>query len=217
MRKGRIYCSGPLFCPEERAGMAQIARIFEEAGYETSLPHRDGIERFVLGSANNPAANLPGISKLTEAINRAIFCLDIYQIVEGCDALVFNMNGRVPDEGGVVETAVAWSMGKPLVIYKYDARSKVGGNDNSMIIGLTPAFSTVGELEALPREIERARQAARAVGGIRTGGEGLPPQVRAALERGRRIWTVLQNLPAPRTHRETIELLEQLTLETREG
>lgn len=217
MRKGRIYCSGPLFCPEERAGMAQIARIFEEAGYETFLPHRDGIERFVLGSANNPAANLPGISKLTEAINRAIFCLDIYQIVEGCDALVFNMNGRVPDEGGVVETAVAWSVGRPLVVYKHDARSKVGGNDNSMVTGLTPEFATVGALEALPREVEKAREALRAAGGTRKGGEGLPAHVREALERGRRIWAVLQNLPAPRTHKETIELLEQLTLETRRG
>ena len=197
--------------------MSQIARIFEESGYATFLPHRDGIERFVLGSASNPAANLPGVSKLTQAINRAIFCLDIYQIVDVCDALVFNMNGRVPDEGGVVETAVAWTAGKPLVIYKNDARSKVGGNDNSMITGLSPEFATVGEREALPREIEKAREKIRTASPNLHRGENLPPQVRTALERGRRIWAVLQNLPTPRNSKETIELLEQLTLETREG
>lgn len=105
----RIYCSGPLFCPEEIAGMTHIARTLESAGHETFLPHRDGVEAYVLGRAGGPLARLPGMDSILGAIGKAIFALDVYQIVVRCDALVFNMNGRVPDEGGVVETAIAFA------------------------------------------------------------------------------------------------------------
>jgi len=32
-RKPIIYCSGPLFCPEEIGGMTAIANALEAAGY----------------------------------------------------------------------------------------------------------------------------------------------------------------------------------------
>ena len=43
-----IYCSGPLFCPEEQGGMAALARVLEDAGYGTFLPQRDGLEAYLL-------------------------------------------------------------------------------------------------------------------------------------------------------------------------
>lgn len=34
-RKLYVYCSGPLFCPEEIGGMSAIAAVLEEAGFGT--------------------------------------------------------------------------------------------------------------------------------------------------------------------------------------
>ena len=136
--------------------MTSIARVLEDAGYETFLPHRDGIEAYVMGAADHPL--LGGIlgRTVSRQVSKAIFALDVYQVVEGCDALVLNMNGRVPDEGAVSETAIAFAVGKPRVIYKQDERSLVAGADNSMLLGLSPTFSTVSDVEELPSALERA-------------------------------------------------------------
>ena len=47
MEKNRIYCSGPLFCAEEVGGMSAIAKVLEDAGFQTFLPHRDGLEAYI--------------------------------------------------------------------------------------------------------------------------------------------------------------------------
>ncbi|MBI5843395.1 MAG: nucleoside 2-deoxyribosyltransferase [Deltaproteobacteria bacterium] len=151
-KKIRVYCSGPLFSPEERAAMASISEALEKAGFETFLPQRDGLEYWVMGLANTPVA-LPGVTGL---VHRAIFAVDVFQIFEGCDALVFNMNGRVPDEGAVAETAMAFTAGKPLVIYKNDDRTVFGGHDNSMVSGLSVSFSKVRNVEEIPSEVALA-------------------------------------------------------------
>ena len=87
--------------------MTAIAETLVAAGYETFLPHRDGLEAHVLPYVNDPRANFIRIAPANRFVSRAAFALDIYQILERCDALVMNMNGRVPDEGAVAETAVA--------------------------------------------------------------------------------------------------------------
>jgi len=80
--------------------MLAIAKVLEARGYETFLPQRDGLEPFVMGLVGSPwNVNAP---RLRAPIDRAIFALDVYQIVERCSHLVFNMNGRVPTRG-------AWS------------------------------------------------------------------------------------------------------------
>ena len=57
MTPSRIYCSGPLFCAEEVGGMSAIAQQLEQAGFQTFLPHRDGLEPYVMRLGNTP---LPG-------------------------------------------------------------------------------------------------------------------------------------------------------------
>lgn len=169
--------------------MAQIASVLEAAGYETFLPHRDGIEAYVMGAADNPL--LGGIlgKTLSRQVSKAIFALDVYQVVEGCDALVFNMNGRVPDEGAVSETAIAFAVGKPRVIYKRDERSLVAGADNSMVLGLSSTFSTVGRVENIAGEMERIL----APTGVTKSGP-LAPELRNVVERGERIWMLMEKL-----------------------
>jgi len=171
--------------------MESIASRLEQAGYRTFLPHRDGLEPHVLAMANDPRGTLPGLRDVGTLVNRAIFALDIYQVLEGCDALVFNMNGRVPDEGGVAETAVAFAGGKPLVIYKDDARTKFLGADNCMVTGLSRTFSKVNGLDEIVPELARIMEAARAEGPSPYR-DNPPPQVRRVLSLGRKVWNVME-------------------------
>ena len=146
----RIYCAGPIFNESERAEMAEIARVLEEAGHTTFLPHRDGLEFARL----LPELRMQGLdaSSADRVLLRSIFALDVYQLLKACDGVVANMNGRVPDEGTVVEAALAWHAGKTLVLYKADSRSLLNGSDNPMLAGLCN-FESLDEIAALPNAI----------------------------------------------------------------
>ncbi|MBI9075361.1 MAG: nucleoside 2-deoxyribosyltransferase [Desulfatibacillum sp.] len=189
--KRRVYCSGPLFNPEEQWGMEAIAATLEKAGYDTFLPQRDGLEKYVMGLANDPKVTNRMFRRINKFVNRAIFSVDVYQILEGCDYLVFNMNGRVPDEGGVVETGIAFAAQKPLVIYKKDYRTKFNGSDNSMITGLSYTFSTVTSMEKIPTELERVARILESMGPNPYRDNNIPPHVKKVLSFGRTVWKFL--------------------------
>lgn len=114
--------------------MESIARTLEALGHATFLPHRDGLELSRLESRLHEH----GLSPIdaSKMIDRSIFCLDVYQLLSWSDGVVINLNGRVPDEGTVVEAALAWHAGKPLVLYKNDSRAPFLGRDNPMLTGL---------------------------------------------------------------------------------
>ena len=153
-KKLRVYCSGPLFCPEELATMRSISNVLEKSGYETFLPQRDGVEAFVMNSVDGVIANAWLARPFNRIVNRAVFSLDVYEIIERCEAFVFNMNGRVPDEGGVVELAMAYATGKPIVIYKNDVRSLACGQDAPMLTGVTGHRAC--EIAAIPALLAEA-------------------------------------------------------------
>ncbi len=176
--------------------MAHIAAVLERGGYRTFLPHRDGLEAYVLRHAGHPLAGAWPLSRLRGAFGSAIFALDVYQCLERCDALVFNMNGRVPDEGAVAETALAWASGKPLVIYKRDDRSPFHGEDNSMVTGLACGGATIDRVDDLPRAVERVIAKVRERGGTGGAPAPRPPFVAEAVRRGARIWRWMERLPA---------------------
>ena len=132
--KPRVYCSGPLFNEIERDEMREIADALESRGLETFLPHRDGLEFTpVLSLLVGMGLDRDEAHSLWE---KAIFALDVYQAVSGCEAMVVNLNGRVPDEGAIVEAALARCTGKVMVGYKNDLRSLHSGRDNPMVSGL---------------------------------------------------------------------------------
>ncbi|MBN2532398.1 MAG: nucleoside 2-deoxyribosyltransferase [Spirochaetales bacterium] len=143
----KIYCAGPLFNDKEKEEMKEIATVLERNGYHVFLPQRDGFEFVNLF----PAFTQLGISEDTarRILNKAIFSLDVFQVVY-CQGLVLNMNGRVPDEGAMVEAGIAWSCGKQIVIYKNDARTLLNGNDNPLILGLSD-FKLIRSIEEIPR------------------------------------------------------------------
>ena len=85
--------------------------------------------------------------------------------------MVANLNGRVPDEGTVVEAAVAWHAGKALVLFKNDARSPFAGHDNPMLTCLTDLRIT-GHIESLPAAVETALRLASSTRGVDTSHTG---------------------------------------------
>ncbi len=128
--------------------MAHIAATLKSGGHETFLPQRDGLELADL----KPVIMNEGIAKerASAIINSAIFSFDIYKLLHWSKVIVANLNGRVPDEGTIVEAALAWHAGKGVVLYKNDARSLFDGDDNPMVTGLSGSviISSIDELSA---------------------------------------------------------------------
>lgn len=185
MKKYRIYCSGPLFCAEEVGGMTAIAKVLEDKDFQTFLPHRDGIESYVMRFGNSILSS--AIPAIRSRIDYAIFSLDAYELIERCDAVVCNLNGRVPDEGMIVEAAIAYSAGKPLVLFKDDSRAPFGGYDNSMLTSLVRG-KIVRKLKALPEALNQEISK-------KINMAPLSDNVRKAVSYGKRISLVIERLP----------------------
>lgn len=129
-----IYCAGPFFTEKEREEMNDLATSFEEAGFNTFLPQRDGLE---LTESSKALVSLGADPELAmRLVSKAIFSLDVYQVIIECEAIAVNLNGRVPDEGAVSEAALAWGTNKIVVGYKTDQRSVFMGHDNPLVSGL---------------------------------------------------------------------------------
>ncbi len=182
MTEHRIYCAGPIFNSSERAEMEILAEALEQAGFTTFLPHRDG---FLYG------AIVPDLTKAGYALEvaqwlarQAIFALDVYQVLVTCDGTVVNLNGRVPDEGAVVEGAMAWTVGKAVVLFKDDARSKIDGLDNPLVAGLG-GFRLVHHSDDVPRALTRALEEHPPVP---LQVDSLPATTRQIAERGQHLF-----------------------------
>lgn len=157
----KIYCAGPLFTAKERQEMDEIAGALEAVGFATFLPQRDGLEltKYIESLVKNGFVQ----REASQLMSRAIFALDIYQVLHGCNALVANLNGRVPDEGTVSEASMAWSCGKVVVGYKADSRTVFEGEDNPLVAGLF-AFhlcNTIDELVSAVQEQMRSSNSYR--------------------------------------------------------
>jgi nucleoside 2-deoxyribosyltransferase len=185
MEKNRIYCSGPLFCTEEIGGMNAIAKVLEDAGFQTFLPHRDGLEAYVMRFGNSSFPST--ISAIRTRIDYAIFSLDVYELLERCSAVVCNLNGRVPDEGMIVEASLAYGAGKPLVLFKDDARAPFGGYDNSMLTSLARG-KIIRKLKELPSALRKEMSQ-------KTDLATLSNDVKKAISYGKRISSAMELLP----------------------
>jgi nucleoside 2-deoxyribosyltransferase len=181
MAEYRIYCAGPLFNSSERAEMEMLAEVLELSGFKTFLPHRDG---FVFGTIvpDLVRAGYP-LDAAQWMARQAIFALDVCQVLLSCDGMVVNLNGRVPDEGAVVEGAMAWTVGKAVVLFKDDSRSKIDGLDNPLVAGLG-GFRAIHRSEDLPPAMTHALSE-HPPEPLRV--ELLPVTTRQAIERGQRL------------------------------
>lgn len=194
-RKGIVYLAGPDYAPEESRALETLAEFLGKDGWEVYIPGQEGLERDFMRKTEKRLGN--NLLFFREVIERAAFALEVYQIVERCDALVFNMNGRVPDEGGVFKAAVAFAAGKPLLLYKRDHRSKLHGNDNAMITGLSFDFRHVRKAKKLPRALDGAIARSATYGPTRYTSSGMPPLVLQMVEQGREVWNLLPRRGEP--------------------
>jgi nucleoside 2-deoxyribosyltransferase len=121
--------------------------------FDTFVPHEDGLE---FANLLEPLKSF-GVdeTKSKQLLSAAIFALDLYMVIQGCDGLVANLNGRVPDEGTIVEATTAFILGKPLVLYKDDSRSLLEGADNPMVLGMTGG-KVVARLEDVREVLSKA-------------------------------------------------------------
>ena len=69
--------------------------------------------------------------------------------------MVWNLNGRVPDEGAVSEAAIAWTLGRPLVAFCDDARSLIEGRINPLLVGLVEFESVDLIADIVPADAEQ--------------------------------------------------------------
>lgn len=144
--KKKIYCAGPLFNRKEKEEMLEIAGLLEENDYDVFLPQRDGIE---FAGLSQDLRKMDFTEKnINLLLSKAIFVLDVFQVLDS-HGLVLNINGRVPDEGAMVEAGIAWNAGKKIVIYKDDHRTLINGNDNPLVLGLSN-FITVSHIAEIP-------------------------------------------------------------------
>ena len=77
MKKKYVYCSGALFSPEDISAISQIARVLEKSGYYTFLPHRDGLEPFVVNSIGSPLVSSVFFRPFSKLISKWLFSYDI--------------------------------------------------------------------------------------------------------------------------------------------
>ncbi len=183
----KIYCAGPLFNQSERDEMTAIADVLVAADFDVYVPHRDGMEfRLVLDVLTGRGWE-PAIAG--QFLHEAIFALDVFQVAVDCDAMVWNLNGRVPDEGAVSEAAMAWTLGKPLVAYRDDVRTMIAGRLNPLLAGLVDFTwaETLHEIVPALRE-KLLREPPLAIDPDR-----LSPRLQQAITDGRVLWEQLQS------------------------
>lgn len=200
----RVYCAGPLFSEIERRQMSHLAEVLSAAGFEPFVPHADGMEfaqlhPYLIAEGHDPV-------QAGKWVHEAVFALDIYQVVLGCGSLVFNLNGRVPDEGAVSEAAIAWTLGKPLVIYKDDIRTAVAGRDNPLVIGLAE-FEYTQSVDLVPEMLERKIATHPCPQQWQVP---CPPHLDRALRAGERFWSQLETFGTERPLAPLAELVLEL-------
>ncbi|WP_298865681.1 nucleoside 2-deoxyribosyltransferase [uncultured Gimesia sp.] len=182
----RVYCAGPLFNRSEREEMTAIADLLTETGYSVYLPHRDGMEfRLVLEILVERNWDTPTAAQF---LHEAIFALDVYQLVVECEAMVWNLNGRTPDEGAVSEAAMTWMLGKPLIAYQDDVRSLIQGRMNPLLVGMVD-FESVDQIELIPNALSVAIMNHELRSAVSL--TALPIKVQKAVQAGQVLWDAL--------------------------
>jgi nucleoside 2-deoxyribosyltransferase len=183
--------------------MTAIADTLVQNGFAVYLPHRDGMEfRLILDELAARGWDRPTAGQFLHA---SIFALDVYQLAIACDAMVWNLNGRVPDEGAVAEAAMAWTLGKALIAFCDDARSLIASRINPLLVGMVD-FKTVDTIAAIPEKL--AEQMTRRTTVDFT--PNIPPQMQHTVQLGGELWETLQAVGATGDNKTIADVVEKL-------
>jgi len=189
--RARVYLAGPMFSIGDTHEQTELRRALSKK-YDVHMPQKDGIEvASVMSLLSNPdlhgASMLesPVIDRMVVWVTRIIEALDIYQSVEGCQCVVLNLDGRVPDEGALVEATLAFYAGLPVVPFKTTPITELGFNDNPMVnavCGWVPPKDT-------PADVLKAVDAAMS-NPPTIDLECVPPHIQLFCQLGRAIWQI---------------------------
>lgn len=169
-----VYCSGPMFSVGDKWEQENIAAMLEAAGFATYLPQRDGLEvgKMMALLLDPQISSQTGMIAMS-IVRKVVYALDIYQLLGRCTSIVLNLDGRVPDDGSIVETSIGYAAGKPLVIYKSSPITMLAGTDNPMVEGLSGTWTYAGDTTAIVPALQAQIAAAASAPYVYTP----PPQV----------------------------------------
>ena len=141
----KIYLAGPLFNEAERTYNSRLKMELADHGYELSLPQDNSMKLNVKRMLTD--------QDYRDAAVMMVFQADL-EMLESCEALLINLDGRAPDEGACVELGYAYAKGKPCFAIKTDVRSAEYGTDNMMISGAVRlrTASCMGDLVRMMKE-----------------------------------------------------------------
>ena len=136
----QVYFAGPLFNQAEREFNERVCSTLEAEGYEIFLPQRD-----VGDIGELEVMDQEDVS--TEDVLQEIFEVDRQGVLEA-DIVTATLDGRVPSEGTVIEAAIAYEHGIPVIGLKTDRRVFAMDEPyNAMVFGvLDDIVSTPDEL-----------------------------------------------------------------------
>ena len=124
-REHRAYYAAGLFNEGERQFNLKVKRMLDELGFVTWFPQEDAgfIEDYLAQGMTLDEARHHIFEQNLEAVRAA-------------DVLIFNLDGRVPDEGACIEAGVAFGWDKRLIGLQTDFRAVEPGGNNLMIDGV---------------------------------------------------------------------------------
>ncbi len=176
-----VFCSGPMFSVGDLWEQYNIAAVLEAGGFGTYLAPRDGVEiAKMMDMLQDPQVWSQKGQEMLYIILKVGYAQDIYQLLGRCSSLVFNMDGRVPDGGSIVEVTTAYAAGMPLVIYKTTPVTLFGGVDNPMIQGLSTNWDYVHDTASIVPALLKRIEAQSQNGYVYTP----PPNVSLVMEVG---------------------------------
>lgn len=135
--KIKIYIAGKLCSDSERQSLEKIAKICEDLGFQTFLPHRD-----------------VGLAKDIKDVEK-IFEGDIKQGFKDCKLVIALLDGLHVGAGTAWELGYAYAKGIPAIGIKTDEDIKEALDYlSSILIG---SMKIVRSFEELEKELEKRR------------------------------------------------------------
>ena len=145
MRRPRAYYAAGLFNEAERTFNLRVKAMLDELGYKTWFPQEDAgfLEDYMDQGMT-----------LAEA-RHEIYVMN-KQAVDAADVLIFNLDGRVPDEGACVEAGYAHGRGIRCIGLQTDFRAVEPGGNNLMLDGILD-YTIAGSIDELRDMLETMR------------------------------------------------------------
>jgi deoxyadenosine/deoxycytidine kinase/nucleoside 2-deoxyribosyltransferase len=137
VRRPRAYYAAGLFNEAERAFNLRVKAMLDELGYEVWFPQEDAgfLEDYMDQGMT-----------LAEARHQ-IFTMNKLAVAQS-DVLIFNLDGRVPDEGACVEAGYAHGLGIRCIGLQTDFRAVEPGGNNLMLDGIL-AYQVASSIDQL--------------------------------------------------------------------